>query len=197
MLQQRVRDIYKSSWISKYYAYEIKTDKNIVFFWDKVKNSPVGTNHFKIFMNVPPLTQLYFLPSTEWSSRFSDNNTFLLVDLLSNVTSGFKTIGYPSSTSEFYTPPYFITFKTAANVKPNYLIFNSFFKPNSQTNILAMINYNEDQNKFMSDFAPGLTLPYATFLSLNKTLEFRIVDSTNKLVDIEDNCVLFITLTLE
>lgn len=147
-------------------------------------------------MYVPPLSRPYFLPDKEWLAKVRQPEAFIQTDILSNVETGFRTIGYPSSTTEFYEPPFFIIFKTPPTVRSNYLIFNNFFKPNSECSILAMINFNEEQNAFVSDFAPGIDLPYSNFLTLNKTLEFRIVDSNNKTVDLRDNCKLYIKLIL-
>jgi len=59
-----------------------------------------------------------------------------------------------------------------------------------------MVLYNEDENNFVPYFSPGVTLSFLQNLSLEKTLEFVIVDSNQQIISIADNSQLFIQLTI-
>lgn len=122
-------------------------------------------------------------------------NILLNCSLLSNVEHGLKTKAFPSSKSIYYDSPYFIIFKSPY-LTSNYLNFNNFYKPNSENCVLAMVLYNEDENNFVPYFSPGVTLSFLQNLSLEKTLEFVIVDSNQQIISIADNSQLFIQLTI-
>jgi hypothetical protein len=94
-----------------------------------------------------------------------------------------------------YTAPYFLVFKVQG-VSSNYLSFTDFKKPNSERTILSMLAYDDEKNSLIDEYSPELILPYNNDLSLNEILEFKLYDSSNKLVQVADKSKIFIVLTL-
>jgi hypothetical protein len=76
-------------------------------------------------------------------------------------------------------------------------MFNDFTKPNLASCILAMLVYDENQNSFIAQFAPRISLPYLQSLSLNNTLEFSLYDATWKPVRMSFKSQLFVLITIE
>lgn len=195
-LESRVERLYKDSWICQYFDFETKIENNIVYFYDKVKKVPVDSYRFQIVEFIPEKSIPYFLPSYDLANYRTENVPFFtMTSVLSNVPHGFKASFYPSTKSLFYKAPFFLIFKTPPSVKPNFLLFNSFFKSNSDTSILAMLVYNEFDNMFTVQFSPGITLPYLNSLSFTNCLEFNLFDSNQKQVEIADNSQLFVSVT--
>ena len=195
-LESRVERLYKESWICQYFDYEPKCENNIVFLWHRAKKSVVDSYRFQIIEFIPEKSQPYFLPYYDLSKYRSENEAFFAsTSLLSNVPHGFKAKYYPSTKSLFYNAPYFLIFKTSPSVNSNYLVFNSFLKPNSDCCILAMLVYNELDNTFSAQFSPAITLPYLHSLSLNNILEFNLFDTDSKQVELSDFSQLFVSLT--
>lgn len=127
----------------------------------------------------------------------SDPDSYILVNLISRIPNGFKTNSFPSSKSAFYSDPFLIFFNVPTTVKSNYLEFNNYFQPNSEHSILALLNFDEEKNRFTADFSPGIILSSGDFLLLHNILEFRIVDVKKHPVLLEDDCQLFINLIIE
>jgi hypothetical protein len=196
-LESRVQKIYRESWICQYFDYEPKCEDGVVFFYYKARKLKVDSYRFHINEYIPANSRSYFLPKSEWATASDEEGAiFCRTNLLSNVTHGLKVTPCYSTKSLFYTAPFFLLFRTSPSVNSNYLIFNNFFKPNSETTILAMLLYNETDDMFIPQFLPEITLPYLKSLSLNNVLEFKLYDTNLKQVQIADSSQLFVTLSL-
>jgi hypothetical protein len=57
-----------------------------------------------------------------------------------------------------------------------------------------MLTYNDDIDKFKTEFKSDLHLPYFNTLSLNNVLEFHIYDSEKKIVEFMDLSQLYISI---
>ena len=142
-------------------------------------------------------SQLYFFTPTIWEKIGPSIEPGLLafqVESLSNIPHGMITNGHPYSKYPFYNPPYFLYFKTGNSVDSNFLTFNNFQIPNSYGRVLCMLTYNDDIDKFKTEFKSDLHLPYFNTLSLNKVLEFHIYDSEKKIVEFMDLSQLYISI---
>jgi hypothetical protein len=196
-LESRVQKIYRESWICQYFDYEPKCEDGVVFFYYKARKLKVDSYRFHVNEYIPANSRSYFLPKSEWATASDEEGAiFCRTNLLSNVTHGLKVTPCYSTKSLFYTAPFFLLFRTSPSVNSNYLIFNNFFKPNSETTILAMLLYNETDDMFIPQFLPEITLPYLKSLSLNNVLEFKLYDTNLKQVQIADSSQLFVTLSL-
>jgi hypothetical protein len=196
-LESRVEQLYRESWIGQYFDYDIISNDGNVFFWSKLKKSPVDSYRFQIFELIPKNSRPYFLSKSEWPKYSdADGDVFVEVSLLSNTPHGFKTKPFPSAKSIFYKAPFFLVFKASHSVDSNYLLFTSFNKPNVENCILAMLDYNENEDTFVSQFSPGIILPYLKSLSLSNKLEFNLFDTEEKQVQISDKSQIFILLHL-
>lgn len=194
-LSSRVMNIYKRSWINQYYDFNVKEDENIVFFYDNFTKSSSSTYRFDIYLYIPDITKLYFKTPDEW--EILGNETLYKSELFSNVLHGFNSNGVSVSKSLYYTSPYFIKLNQPTKTISNYLEFKGFFKLNVNKCILSMITYNEFEQTFTVNFLPKITLSFLQTLTLNKTLEFILVDSDDKQITLEDNNQLFISLTIQ
>ena len=195
-LEDRVIEIYNTSWIGQYFDIFSGTDDYIVSFFES-KNTRSNSYRFKIYLYIPKKTKPYFYPLSEWKKFCPISECAVLTENISHVNHGFKTTSYPSTKSVYYTYPYFLVFKSPTSISNNYLIFNDFLKPNFETRILAMLVYDEEKNLFLPYFSPGITLPFLKTISLSKTLEFILVDANKKQILLEDYSQLFISLTLK
>lgn len=195
-METRVKQIYKQSWITTYYDYEIKSEDGIVFFVDN-KNNPVLSNRFIIYVYIPKITKPYFYSLQDWKNIASNSETLLTVGQISNVEHGFRTKSFPTSKSLFYTSPYFFVVRTPSNISSNCLLFNSFLNTNSEDKILAAVEYIEEQNEFKIFFQPEISFPFLNSLSLNKTLEFVLTDSNKKQVALFDYSQLFVLIKIK
>lgn len=139
----------------------------------------------------------YFFPAEYWKVYRKDNEfVWIIASLMSNVQHGFLTKSFSTQKSLFYTPPFFIIFKTSHPLENNFLAFKNFQKPNLSQCILAMVSYDENTNTFEPLFLPNFILPYNKSLSLNNVLEFYFVDSNNKIIKVTDLSQLFISITV-
>jgi hypothetical protein len=196
-LETRVEQLYRNSWVGQYFNYDVKSEDGVVFFWSKTKKSIVDTYRIQTLTLIPKNSRPYFLPKSDWS-KYSDEDgdVFVETSVLSNVPHGFKTKPFPSAKSLVYKSPFFLVFRAPPSVNSNYLLFTSFDKPNSENCILAMLIYNENEDIFVSQFSPGITLPYLQSLTLNNKLEFKLFDSESKQVQISNLSQIFICLQL-
>lgn len=201
-----MQTLYFQSWIGQYFNYKVQADddnnqndkdENIVVF-KKLNGELITNNRFSIFMHIPENTQKYFLPDSEWKTKYKELSTmeFIPVDILSFEKNGFPTKPYPYSQSQIYVPPFFILFKSDHAIQPNYLEFNNFFHPNTDACILTMLNYNSENDMFNKIFSLGINLPYLNSLALNNVLEFILVDSHKKRVDVANRSQLYISLKI-
>jgi len=193
-LENRVANIYKESWISKYYQWDVKSDNGIITFWDKANNTPRESKRFTVFVFIPETTRPYFFPKSEY--KYFTSITNIKLDIISNIPNGFKSKCFPASKSLFYTAPFFFKLKTPLPLQANYLVFKDTFSTNHEDTILAMVNYNPETDTFVADFAPQILLLVSNSFYLNKYLEFILVDSNNEQLLVEDNSQLFFTLSI-
>ena len=189
--------MYENSFIGKYYNYEIRSDHGVVGFYDTTTKEFVGDeDRFKILLNIPDESKLYFQPISWWQSKYLTMPVWINTKSLSFKSHGFQTNNAPGTKSLFYKPPFYLVFKTSSGTHPNLLIFNNVLKSNSEDCILALLNYDDDRNLFYAEYSPGITLPYSNYLSLNNILEFSLFDSKKNLVTVSDLSQLFILLII-
>jgi len=81
-------------------------------------------------------------------------------------------------------------------VTTNFLSFTDYIKPNTEATILSLLQYDEDRNRFLSEYNPELILLYNTDLCLSEVLEFSMYDCKNQLIQVSDKSQLFIEMTL-
>jgi hypothetical protein len=197
-LESRVLSIYTSSWINQYFNYKVSTDDDGVIFFSepsKKKEKEIADSfRFKIYLFIPENTRQYFYPLSEWRTICKTTDCVVRTDVISNIHHGFRTTSFPSTKSVYYNSPYFIIFRSSSMSK-NYLVFKDFLKPNFNDNILAMIQYDEEKDNFVPYFTPTIILPFLKTLTLNKTLEFIIIDSNKSQVQLDDLSQLFISIT--
>lgn len=195
-VENQVEIIYRQAWPHQYFDLEVRAEKGVVYYWNRVKNKLCDSPRFKIFIFVPKKTRSYFLPINQWKQLMGNNATQLInTSLVSGVPHGFLSRSYPT-TKSLYTPPFFIVLRTSPAIAPNYLVFNNFLVPNSEARILAMVALNENTNTFEPLFSPGLVLPLTNLPQLHSVLEFQFFDSKNKTIEILDNSQLFIKIKL-
>jgi hypothetical protein len=193
-LTSRVEKLYASSWINQYYNVTVNHENGIVFFYDVLIKQIMNSYRFDILVYIPEICKPYFDTAENWMKVGRLN--LVKTDLISNVPTGLRTQSIPATKSLYYTAPFFLKLNQSCNVISNYLEFKGFFKPNVDKCILAMISYNEFEETFVADFLPTIRLSFLQTLSLNKNLEFILIDSNNKQVTIEDKSQLFISITI-
>jgi hypothetical protein len=66
--------------------------------------------------------------------------------------------------------------------------------PPIHNHILALLNYDENSEKFVPSYHADVLLPYNDVLSLNNVLEFYITDANRKPVLVKDMSQLFISI---
>jgi len=201
VLANKIQQLYIESWIGQYFELDVKITEasKTVYFYQKSSKSGSESDRFAIYVSIPEKTIPYFLPlSNAKSLGTTANNNELVIEtqLLSSVMHGFKAMPYASTTSLFFKSPYFLTFNSPHSNR-NYFMFNDFTKPNLASCILAMLVYDENQNSFIAQFAPRISLPYLQSLSLNNTLEFSLYDATWKPVRMSFKSQLFVLITIE
>lgn len=142
--------------------------------------------------------QPYFLPTTDWNkiNETNDINSFINTELISNILHGFKTKSFPSSHSLFYKFPIFLKFRTSLpSIPNNYLTFKDFNKANFDHNILAILEYNDEQEMLTVKLSLKIFIPFLNTLTLTKNLEFILTDSADNQILVEDESQLFILLS--
>lgn len=198
-MEARVESLYKNSWISKYYIFDVKVNNGFVFFHLNTKDRQeiVDQTRFTVFIYVPKLTKPFFFPYSHWKYLTgTSSNSFVECSLISNIPNAFPSKSYPSAKSLFYASPFFFYFKTSDNVKANYLSFNNFFKPNTENRILAMVDFNENSNNFEPVYFPEIILPYTKTPSLNNLLEFSLFDAKQKQITVLDYSQIFVVISV-
>jgi len=193
-LENRVANLYRDSWIHKYYKWNVKSENGIVMFFDRARNYPTESERIAVYLFIPEATRPYFFSKSEYKNFAVDKN--IAISLISNIPYGFKSKCFPASKSLFYTAPFFIKLKTPLKTMSNYLLFKDAFKPNFEDSILAMISYNEDSDSFVAEFSPQLKFTISQNFNFTNSLEFYLVDANNQHMQVEDNSQLFFTLTV-
>lgn len=172
-------------------------DEYLVLF-KKNQNQIITDNRFSIFVHIPDGTKKYFLPDLEWKTTLHELNSqsFIPTEKLSQHQNAFYAKPYPYTESQMYQAPFFIILKSDKLGQPNFLKFVDFLKSNLESCILAMLHYHTDDDTFYPKFSLGVYLRASDALMLSNVLELIIVDSNNKIVNVEDNSQLFISIKL-
>jgi hypothetical protein len=170
----------------------------VVFYSNKTKLPIFDKTRFYVNVWFYDLkSQLYFYPPSAWEKigpSIEPDFTTFKVESLSNRPHGMITNGYPYSKSPFYKSPFFLTFKTGQAVNSNFLTFNDFLIPNSYGQILSLLTFDDDADKFVPEYKSDLILPYSNSLSLANVLEFRIYDANKTQVEFVDLSQLYISI---
>lgn len=187
---------------------DVKADENnIVEYVPKVeksgrtseliKNALPFSERYEININIPEKTKPFFLPKEYWTDlKDAHQNDFYPVEMLSQVRNGSTANGFPYTRSPYYKAPYFLVFKSNYALTSNFLIFNDFLKPNSYTTVLALLTYDDDNDKFVPMYTSDIELYYHHSLSLNNILEFYVQDSNQNRVEFANLSQLFVSLTI-
>ena len=189
--------IYRKSWINKYFTVDVLSEEGIVFFYDNsAAKCRFLSPRFKVGLDLPEITKLYFKPDTFWNNTVYNFVDFWTESIyISNVLHGMSSNNAPGTKTVTYDPPYILVFKIQG-VSSNYLSFNDYKKPNSESTILALLRYDDDKLMLKDECTTEMILPYEGDLCLNEVLEFTLYDSANRLVQVSDKSQLFILLTL-
>jgi len=182
-----------------YYGYSGSIYGTDTVVFNNLTTKKVVEDTTRFYVNVwfsDEKSQMYFYPLDIWNRIGPSLQEDLLIfrtDSLSNFPHGMITNSYPYSKSPYYKSPFFLTFKTNHSVDSNFLTFNSFLIPNSYDRILSMLSFDDDTDKFVSEFKSDIYLPYLiNSLSLNNVLEFQIYDADKKQVKFMDLSQLYI-----
>jgi len=192
-LEVAVKLLYRKSWISKYFNVDVKSEDGVVFFYDNAKKSRFISSRFLVALKIPDITKQFFKPKAFWNDIPLLN--WIRSDYLSEIEHGLQTNNARGTKTEIYTPPFFLFFKMP-RVTTNFLSFNDYIKPNTEATILSLLQYDEDRNRFFSEYNPELILLYNTDLCLSEVLEFSMYDCKNQLIQVSDKSQLFIEMTL-
>lgn len=175
---------------------------DIVFYKNLSNNNQTESNsRFVILMKISEKTKKFFQPLSEWEPLIlqhqnSDNlfSEFIPVHTLSNYNNGFLARSFPYTESLPYKPPFFVIFKNKAAITANYLNFQDFLKPSSETSVLALLTYNENNDSFDIKHSLNIYIPFSNSMQFNSVLEFVIIDTHGKIVNVENDSQLFISL---
>ena len=184
---------------------DIKSQGGVVFFFDNsAAKCSFLSPRFKVGLELPELTKLYFKPDTFWNNEVEDfngkevravSNYWVESVIVSDVLHGMSSNIAPGTRPVTYDPPYFLVFKIQG-VSSNYLSFTDYQKPNSESTILALLRYDENKLMLKDECSTEMILPYEGDLCLNEVLEFTLYDSANRIVQVSDKSQLFILLTI-
>jgi hypothetical protein len=198
--KEELLHIYSRSWIGKYYGYvgHCLINNVVVFYSKKHKLAIFDNSRFHVnvwFFDLK--SQLYFYPPGIWEKigpSIEPDFTAFKVESLSHLPHGMITNGYPYAKSPFYKSPFFLTFKTGQTVNSNFLIFNDFLIPNSYGQILSLLTFDDDTDKFVPEYKSDLVLPFSDSLSLTNVLEFRVYDADKTQIEFMDLSQLYICI---
>jgi hypothetical protein len=195
-LENAIKIIYRKSWISRYFNVDTLSEEGIVFFFDNsAAKCRFLSTRFKVGLELPEITRLYFKPDSFWKNSEYPLELHIESYYLSNVLHGIQSNNTPGTKSVFYDPPYLLVYKTQG-ASSNYLSFTDYKKPNSESTILAILRYDDDKLMLKKECTTEILLPYQGNLCLNEILEFTLYDSKNKIVKVSDKSQLFILLSL-
>ena len=203
-MSRTIRKTYTESWIHQYYNCKVgesKEDNNSIFFYkpDTTPREPFDSKRFKIFCKLPKNGKLFFCSHQVLADLQKDklDDSFFPVEFLSYIATGIITKGYGHTNSPYYKSPFLLFFKTGQQgIEPNYQSFNAFNVPPSSGHVLALLNYDDNVDKFIPVHFSDLVLPFQKVYSLRNRLEFFLTDSNRKLVEFTDLSQLFITITV-
>jgi hypothetical protein len=202
-LTKEAKKTYLLSWIYQYFNCHVTSlneDSSVVIFCKQNGTKDIFNNsRFKIFVKLPENSKQFFKSQNELESLKSKTleSGFIPAEMLSGVLTGLNTQGNLHSKSPYYKAPYMLVFRTQQQgIQPNFLAFNDFLKPQTSGNVLALLNYDDNTDRFVISHSYDICLPYLKTLSLPAVLEFYITDSNAKQVQFKDMSQLFISLTI-
>jgi hypothetical protein len=121
-------------------------------------------------------TKLFFRPPRFWDANVTNQNKWPHIfysHMLGDIVHGFETNNAPGTKTLLFEPPFFFVFKTS-NIDSNFLSFIDYQKPNSESTILAMINFDDERNVFQAEYSPELFLPYTASLKAGGTRGLKV-----------------------
>jgi hypothetical protein len=200
-----IKKIYCDSWVYQYFSLDVgslENDKGIVCFLYTDKNKKASmhwdSSRIQTFCHIPENFKTHLFPASDWvnlEDSIDSVSEMYPMHVISGITHGMLTNGYPYSKSPFYTAPYLLIFRSRQHgIEANYLSFNDFLLSPSYNHILALLNYDENSEKFVPSYHADVLLPYNDVLSLNNVLEFYITDANRKPVLVKDMSQLFISI---
>lgn len=202
-LTKEAKKTYLLSWIYQYFNCHVTSlneDSSVVIFCKQNGTKDIFNNsRFKIFVKLPENSKQYFNSRSDLERLKSKtlDTGFISAEHLSGVITGLNTEGHVHSKSPYYKAPYLLIFRTQQQgIKSNYLAFNDFLVPSTSGNVLALLNYDDNLDKFVISHGYDICIPYQHVLSLQPVLEFFITDSDRKLVQFKDLSQLFVSLTI-
>ena len=147
-------------------------------------------------VKLPSNGKLFFAPPSVIEDLGAQADGYIPVDTLSYIPNAMITRGYGHTNSPYYLSPYFLMFRTGQQgIESNSLFFNGFNVPPSIYSILALLNYDDNLDKFTAVEFMDLRIPFQNVYSLRNTLEFYITDSNRKIVEFKDLSQLFVNVT--
>lgn len=202
-LAKEAKKTYTNSWIYQYLNCDVSTlndDPAMIIFSTQTATKDIfESNRFKMYVKLPENSQQFFKSTSELENLKPKTleSGFIPAELLSGVITGLNTQGNLHSKSPYYTAPYLLVLRTQQQgIQSNYLAFNDFLKPQTIGNVLALLNYDDNTDRFVISHSYDICLPYQNVLSLPTVLEFYITDSNSKLVHFKDKSQLFVSLTI-
>lgn len=186
------------SWVNTYFQFTVQSEEGITCFYNK-KNEKTESDRFEVRLKIPDNTKLYFQTVTWWDEHKEENEPnwpkWIISRVLTDVTHGFQTNNAAGTKQLLFESPFFIVFKSN-EITSNFLSFVDFQKPNTEDTILCMLIYDDEHDVFYPQFQPELTLPYQNALSLDNVLEFKLIDSKKRIINVNDKSQLFIVLSI-
>jgi hypothetical protein len=195
-LEAQIISIYKKSYVFKYYSFDVRTTNGIVYFYNRAKNQMLKTDRFTVLLKINNSSKPYFKSAAFWDTTFGPEwPEWVPAQKLSEISNGTSSHNLTGTTTHMYIPPFSISFRSQG-IESNYFSFNRFNSPNLADTILAMLLFDTATNTFIPFFDPYLTIPYKDHITLTQDLEFKILDSNRRHVQISDDSQLFFVLTL-
>jgi hypothetical protein len=200
-MTRSIKNAYISSWVYVYYNCEVdesSDDYGSIMFAVPGVEPNIAFEHRRIavYVKLPANGKLFFCNPRTLADLGALASTFFLADTLSLIHNAMPSRGYGHTTSPYYTPPYLLVFRTGQQgIESNFHAFNDFNVAPSMTRVLALLNYDDNLDKFIAVEYMDLRIPYQNVYSLRNMLEFYIVDSQKKLVEFQDLSQLFVNIT--
>ncbi len=151
---------------------------------------------FTVMVKLPSNAKLYFATPQTLADLGESADTFFPVEALSYIQNAMVTQGYGHTNSPYYTAPYFLMFRTGQQgIYSNFHSFNGFNVPPSLSQMLALLTYDDNLDKFIAIEYMDIKIPYQNVYSLKNMLEFYITDSNRKMVEFKDLSQLYVNIT--
>lgn len=199
VLKANLSELTQRSWVCLYFNLEPRENESALALYNNKKKIFSKSDRFQIFIYMSDKVKYFFQPPNYWDNlpyrKIIDQYFGYLTDDITTTIHGIPYNAYAYTSSPFYTAPYFILLKTNHAIEKNFLQFESFFNPNLEQSVLVLLNFDDETDKFVPKYTSGIVLPYSqTFLDNN--LEFTLVDSQQKQVEVNDLSQLFVSLSV-